>query len=151
MSGPRYLKSLLLACAIFVALSSALAQEVNAGKPKKSTTQAVFLSLALPGAGQLYTKNYCKAAGFAVTQGSFIASVWWNENQVKNYIRAHDFVLERFYRNQRNKMIWWLAGMTMLSMGDAYVDAHLYGLDWSPDLSVSERGLSGGVTLAVRF
>jgi hypothetical protein len=151
MSGARYLKTLLLGCAIFAALSSALGAEDNAGKPKKSTTQAVFLSLALPGTGQLYTKNYWKAAGFAVTQGSLIASVWWNENQVKNYVRAHDFALEHFYRNQRNKMIWWLVGVTMLSMGDAYVDAHLYGLDWSPDLSVSDRDVSGGMTLAVRF
>ena len=58
---------------------------------------------------------------------------------------------EKFYRNQRNSLIWWLAGTILLSMGDAYVDAHLYGLDWSPEISMDRRGVSGGLAVAVRF
>lgn len=151
MSCSCRLSILLTVCAMLLSFESAVAKADYPGKPKKSTTGAVFRSLAVPGWGQLYTENYWKAGAFAVTQGSLIAGIWWNQNKVNDYIDAHDFVLEKFHRNQRNELIWWLAGITMLSMGDAYVDAHLYGLDWSPEISVNERDLTAGMKLAVRF
>ncbi|MDD5087574.1 MAG: DUF5683 domain-containing protein, partial [bacterium] len=60
-----------------------------------------------------------------------------------------DFYREKFHRNNRNKMVWWLAGVVLLSMGDAYVDAQLYHLDVSPDLS-PETG-TVGITLSRNF
>jgi hypothetical protein len=56
---------------------------------------------------------------------------------------------QRFFKNQRNRLIWWFAGTLALSMGDAYVDAQLYRLDFSPSLSFS--GGTVGVTVACRF
>ena len=151
MPRHRRLRIVLAGCAVLVALHPLLAAVNNPAKPKKSTTGAVFRSLVFPGWGQLYTHDYWKAAAFALSQGSFIASIWWNENKAKDFIRAHNFEYANFHRNQRNRLIWWLAGTTLLSMGDAYVDAHLYGLDWSPEISINEGGTGGEITLAVRF
>ncbi len=150
MPGARRLRFLLCGCAVLIALSPAVARDYP-GKPLKSTTGAVFRSLAFPGWGQFYTECYWRAGIYAAAEGSFIASVWWNHNQMKEFKRQHDTRLERFYRNQRNRMVWWLAGTMLLSMGDAYVDAHLYGLDWSPEISSDHRGVNGGLAVAIRF
>jgi hypothetical protein len=107
------------------------------GRPQRSSTGAVFRSLFVPGWGQWYCDQKMKAAVFFITEGSFIASISWNSDQVKRYRTGGDDVLKKFHENQRNRMIWWLAGVTLLSMGDAYVDAHLYGIDISPELGPS--------------
>jgi len=144
------LKLVLLACMLGAVAVGAWAKDYP-GKPLKSTTGAVFRSLAVPGWGQLYTRNYWKAGGFVAAEGGFIASIWWNQNQLAEFKRQHNLTLQKFYRNQRNRMVWWLAGTVLLSMGDAYVDAHMFGLDWSPEISWDRRGVSGGLAVAVRL
>jgi hypothetical protein len=120
------------------------------GKPLKSTTGAVLRSLAVPGWGQLYNESYLKAAAFAAAEGSMLVSISFNHDQMMRFKTAHLGEEERFYRNYRNKLIWWLAGTILLSMGDAYVDAHLYGLDISPDLSYA-RGPTARFTATFHF
>ena len=150
MSCPRGLKSLLVVCVSFVALIPAFAGDYP-GKPLKSTTGAVFRSLAVPGWGQVYTENYWKAGAFFLAEASIAASISWNNDKLLAAKKADNFLFEKSYRNQRNKLIWWLAGTVLLSMGDAYVDAHMYGLDWSPEISLDRRGVSGGLAVAIRF
>jgi hypothetical protein len=151
MRRARRIAVLLVAGCTLLSCGSAFAAGDRPGTQKKSPTGAVLRSMVVPGWGQVYTRNYWKAGAFAAVQGSLIAGVWWNENQVKDYIRAHDFVFEKFHRNQRNRLIWWLAGITLLSMGDAYVDAQMYGLDWSPNISIQDGDVTTGLALAVRF
>ena len=151
MSGHRQLKNLFLVALLCGAFGTSIAADVDPGRPKKSTTGAVLRSLAVPGWGQVYTENYWRAGIYAVTQGSFFAGIWWNHNQMKGAAHAENGVDERFYRNQRNRMVWWFLGATLLSMGDSYVNAHLYGLDWSPAITYDERGATAGLTAAVRF
>ena len=43
------------------------------------------------------------------------------------------------YKNDRNRMMWYLTAALILSMMDAYVEAHLYGFDVSDDLAGSNR------------
>ena len=160
MSGARRLTIVLLAGVLCIALKPAAAGEDYPGKPLKSSTGAVFRSLAVPGWGQFYTENYWKAAAFLITEGSLAAGISWNHDQMMRFKKATSdnefieqdyFLTEKHHRNQRNVLICWLAGIVLLSMGDAYVDAHLYGLDWSPDISLDHRGVSGGLAVAVRF
>ncbi|MBU0509174.1 hypothetical protein KKH27_10100, partial [bacterium] len=70
-------------------------------------------------------------------------------DQMMRFKNKEDFTKEKFYRNSRNRLLWWLAGMALLSMGDAYVDAHLYRLDVSPDLSPD--GTTIGLTVTCNF
>jgi hypothetical protein len=116
---------------------------------QKSSTGAVLRSMVIPGWGQLYNKSYVKALAFAGVEGTLIVSASHQSDQMKRFETAGDFRSERFYRNSRNKLLWWLAGTVLLSMGDAYVDAQLYGLDVSPDLSLKNRAV--GVTVSCNF
>lgn len=59
-----------------------------------------------------------------------------------------------FYKNNRNRMAWYLAAALIVSTMDAYVDAHLYNFDVSSDLShKSGRGgfLGSGVNLTISW
>ena len=159
MPCARGLRVLLIGCAVLLALVPVFAEDYP-GKPLKSSTGAVFRSLAVPGWGQLYTENYWKAAAFLLVEGGLAAGISWNNDRMLAKMKATPDTIfteqdlfrdEKFYRNQRNSLIWWLAGTILLSMGDAYVDAHLYGLDWSPEISMDRRGVSGGLAVAVRF
>ncbi len=125
--------------------------EDNRGKPLKSTTGAVLRSMLVPGWGQLYTENYVKAAAFAITEGVLIYSASHEHDQMMRFKTGGDFVVEKFYRNSRNKLLWWLTGVVLLSMGDAYVDAHLYRLDISPDLSFDRGREMVGITISRNF
>jgi hypothetical protein len=168
---------LLLLIAAFVPAICAQESEViqpQTGALKKSSTAAVFLSMGLPGAGQFYTHQYIKGAAAIVAEAALGLSISFNNDRMHMWQRSadnsqkeldqtppgarHEVLLvqvndlrsnERFYRNQRNRLIWWLAGTVMLSMGDAYVDAQLYGLDFSPNLTVSGSGV--GLSIACKF
>lgn len=124
------------------------AQEIQK-KPHKSATGAVLRSMVIPGWGQLYNESYMKAIAFAGIEGSLIFSASHQHDQMKRFETANDFRREKFYRNARNKLLWWLAGTVLLSMGDAYVDAQLYGLDVSPDLSLKNGTV--GITVTCNF
>jgi hypothetical protein len=136
------------------------------GKPKKSTTAAVFMSMAVPGLGQFYTHEYIKAAGAVIAEGALAASMSFNNDRMMaarrsavnwtaslpdslSYQKNPYSGIQHFYQNQRNRLIWWLAGTVLLSMGDAYVDAHLYGVDFSPSLTFD--GGTVGLSVACKF
>jgi hypothetical protein len=138
-----------------------------AGKPLKSSTKAVLLSMAIPGGGQYYTKNYIRSLAFFAAEASFAFGISWQNDRMlaarksaENWAKDpadHQFHheeiysrgIEASYRNQRNKLIWWLAGTIFLSMGDAYVDAHMYGLDVSPNLDNNTGAV--GVAVSRKF
>jgi hypothetical protein len=92
-------------------------------------------SLAVPGWGQFYNGKYWKAAlAFGAESGLIATAVYWNQQAVQAPPNSNDRL---FYRNNRNTAVWFLAGTILLSMLDAYVDAHLFDFDESPDLSVA--------------
>jgi hypothetical protein len=135
---------------MLLAFGAARGAEIStSAKPKKSSTGAVLRSMVVPGWGQLYNASYIKAVVFAGVEGSLIFSASHQHDQMKRFQKAGDFRRERFYRDSRNRLLWWLAGTVMLSMGDAYVDAQLYGLDVSPDLSLQDGTVS--VTVSCNF
>jgi hypothetical protein len=146
--------------------------QAGSGAPQKSTKGAMLRSLVVPGWGQLYNRSYIKAivfAGIEVTQ-MIIISQKHDEMMAAKRFDAHPEQFDeesedwasatndnhkasanaRHARELRNKTIWWFAGALMLSIGDAYVDAHLYGLDFSPDLSFNDE-MTVGVIASISF
>jgi hypothetical protein len=106
-------------------------------------------SLAFPGWGQFYNGKYLKATLVFGTEAGLIATaVYWNQKAV----RATDRDVQLFYQNNRNTANWWLAGTILLSMIDAYVDAHLSDFDESPKLSLvsPEPAIIGTRALMIR-
>ncbi len=174
MSSSARLSYFFLFC-VFAVSANVFAQEkpdFDRSRPRKSTTGAVFRSMAIPGWGQFYNESYYKAIVFAVIQGFQIDGIirtndemnaaktidsfpehyeegtdeWWTAVAVNN--KAGEDVIRA--RERRNKTIWWFVGMTMLSMGDAYVDAQLFGVDVSPDLTF-KQDMTVGVIASFNF
>lgn len=98
----------------------------------KSPTGAMIRSLIFPGWGQLHNKKYVKSIlVFGAETGLIANSIYLNQKY-----KASQTVWEReFYINNRNLSNWWLVGVILFSMADAFVDAHLTDFDESSDLS----------------
>lgn len=109
-------------------------------KKSKSPRGAVIRSLIFPGWGQWYNEKKLKALlAFGAECGAAGSAIYWNQKVVSGpeYYRE-------YYINRRNESVWWLVGIILVSMADAYVDAHLYDFDESPDLSMNIGGIRSG-------
>lgn len=140
----------------------------------KSPLEAVLLSAALPGAGQVYLHQawkvpiiYALAGGFfygALIQNfryhEMIDSIneRWSRRTSADSNYALRFVSAReFYRNDRDK--WWIyLGLAYIAnILDAYVSANLYDFDVStPGSSPFESYYDpiegrGGISLTIHF
>jgi hypothetical protein len=110
---------------------------------RKNPSGAMFRSLVFPGWGQFYNEKYLKSLIVFGIEAGFLASIFYQSDQVKRYEKKDDSEIAKFYRNDRNRLIWWLAGIVLVSMGDAYVDAHLFNYDISPDISAKLSPVEG--------
>ncbi len=123
--------------------------------PKKAAT----LSLALPGAGQLYNKRWWKLPLVYGAMGGMVYSIDYNTRQYRRFSEAyilalkgepHEFVAYNLstqaikrYRDQfdkRRQLSWiGLVAVHLLQAAEAFVDAHLMQFDLSEDLSLQWR------------
>ncbi|MBC7187323.1 MAG: hypothetical protein H5U38_09845 [Calditrichaeota bacterium] len=89
-------------------------------------------SLLVPGWGQWYNGKKWKAAlAFGAEAGLAANAVVQNQ-----YLqRAEDPAAREYYLSNRNTSNWILALVVLLSMLDAYVDAHFSDFDESPELT----------------
>lgn len=100
---------------------------------KKSPTGAMIRSLVFPGLGQIYNEQYIKAGIVLAGQSTLIGFSFYYNNRA----RESPTPLEKeFYKDRRNLMYWLIGAATLLSMLDAYIDAHLYDFDTGPDLAI---------------
>jgi hypothetical protein len=128
---------------------------------KHSPKKAVIFALTLPGAGQIYNKKYWKLpivyAGFgglgylALTNGikyncyrkSYLAMVDddpFSINTCDPSLSTSEMKILRnsYLQNFENSLLG-LAGFYILTVVDAFVDAHLMNFDISNDLSISVK------------
>lgn len=99
----------------------------------KSPRTAMIRSLIFPGMGQGYNGKEFKALVFFCAEfGLLFNSIYLNQL----YKRSTDEYVREFYIENRNLSTWWLVGVVLFSMLDAYVDAYLYNFDESPNLSI---------------
>lgn len=157
-------------CILVGGHSFLLAQEVLADSVNqtpleisvKSPRAAVLRSLAFPGWGQMYNERPWKAAVvFSAEAGLLSAAIWHNTRMHKSFDDSYDdkaaYVqgFRDFHWDKRSQYYWYLGFAVLISMADAYVDAHLFDFDESTDLSATPGGLSVGVMpeggLAVMF
>ncbi len=113
-------------------------------KPAKSPMLALGLSAALPGAGQIYTENYWKVPIIWGVSGYWIYEWIQMNSEYRNFRDLHIkepagqyLRLRDFYRDERDKFAWFLAGLYILNLIDAYAGAHLYDFDISPDVTLN--------------
>ncbi len=123
---------------------------------KPSPTGAAFRSLFFPGWGQAYVGKPLKAVIYGGIEEGLIFSVYLNHKFFTYYNRIGEDRIAENYREDRNRLTWYLAGAIILSMLDAFVDAHLYSFNVSENLAVIPVRVgvkNGGVvfTLSRRF
>jgi hypothetical protein len=107
-----------------------------AGARHISPKSAMLRSLFVPGWGQWSNGKKTKAVlAFALETGIVATSIYWN----RRANRTASPLLREQYLDYRNNGYWFLAAAILLSMGDAYVDAHLSGFDVSPELGEADR------------
>lgn len=98
----------------------------------KNPTGAMLRSIFVPGWGQFYNGKWFKGLVFAgvevgLMSNALVLNKWANEaTSDEEYY---------FYIDNRNLSFWLLGATILYSMADAYVDAHLFGFDESPELA----------------
>ncbi len=155
------------------AIAAPVADSLPPAKPFTAPSWVAVRSLIVPGWGQYYNGKKFKALIFAGTQVSFglgiikqdrlyrenqhYRDVAWNyyKNQVGpshlvvDSLAAADYgAVAKFYQKDRNKLIWWSAGVMLLSVFDAFVDSHLHNFDVGPALGKEGEPQ---VQLTIRF
>ena len=99
----------------------------------KNPKAAMLRSLLVPGWGQFYNGQWLKGvliagAEIGLTANAVVLNQWAQQTT--------DEVERFYYQDSRNLSYWLLAGTVLFSVVDAFVDAHLYHFDESPDLSL---------------
>lgn len=103
----------------------------------KNPTRAMLYSSVIPGGGQIYNASYIKSAAVIGLQGFLVATAINHSDKVKEYkdlmAGTSDPGEYLFYKAQRDSYreelksdYWWMGTVWVLSIADAFVDAHLY-------------------------
>ncbi len=143
---------LLLISFIFLIPSSVMAQHFEKLKFKrsletevapiksKSPKGAMIRSAIIPGWGQVYNKKYIKALVYLGGELYFASKYISLDDKLKKLVDEgeNESKIED-KEHERNGWLWLLGGGYLLALGDAFVDAHLYGLYDDTKLSVGLR------------
>ncbi|MDY6800499.1 MAG: DUF5683 domain-containing protein [Bacteroidota bacterium] len=138
---------------------STISEKDIVNNPKEqvhSPHKATMFSAVVPGLGQVYNKKYWKLPIIYGLTGAFIYAFDFNNNQYNKYKNAYaefdagkinsfegytnkDIILrlKDYHRRNRDLNVIVLAGVYMLNIIDATVDAHLFDYDISEDLSLN--------------
>ncbi|GBE30593.1 MAG TPA: hypothetical protein ENH10_01110 [Bacteroidetes bacterium] len=129
-------------------------------KLSKSPVGAALRSAAIPGWGQLYVDNWMFAVVFAGVDAGLIYGTFVQHDRYLGALEDAEgakrdddrILLERsanFYRDDRNKLGWYIAGITLLASLDAYVEAHLHDFYIDPILATPPN--NDGLQIGFRF
>ena len=144
--------NLLLLSFIFLIPSSAMAQHFEKLKfnlssetevapiKSKSPKGAMIRSAIIPGWGQVYNKKYVKALVYLGGEMYFASRYISLDDKIKKLVDdGEDELTIEDKEHERNGWLWLLGAGYLLALGDAFVDAHLYGLYDDTKLSVGLR------------
>lgn len=98
-------------------------------KKSKSPLGAMVRSAILPGWGQVYNNKYLKALVYLGGESYFALRYISLDDKIEKMIdegKEESLIEEK--ENERNGWAWLFSAGYLLALGDAYVDAHLYGL-----------------------
>ena len=143
----------------FVVLPAFAEMPADTTKRFTSPSWVAFRSALIPGWGQFYNDKIIKGLVVAGGQlgmgyGIYRQNTLYHKNanlskdafaamiahhgtnqSVGDSLDAVDYdQIARFYQDDRNKLIWWSAGAMLLSVFDAFVDAHLRHFDVGPTI-----------------
>ncbi len=133
----RRIQIRLILCAVLLFFLNSL----QAIEYDKNPYRAMLYSAVLPGGGQLYNQAYVKAAVVAGLQGYLIATAVHHNDRKLHYqdlmnnsvFGEPDYLIYKqqrdSYRDDLRSDYWWMGTVLVLSVADAFVDAHLYNFN----------------------
>lgn len=133
--------------AVFI-LTQVQSDTVVKSVPTKSPGRAVLLSFIIPGGGQLYTRNYWKAAIIAPAEIGLGYFAYQEHIRMRDALANQDSSGYYHHRDRRTAFLWWTAAVVVFSMADAYVSAQMFGFDEQLRLDLAPNRL--GIQLALR-
>ncbi len=140
----------LLLAALTVAWSGSCKADETAGaqpdttKSVSSPRKAMLRSLALPGWGQFHNGRFVKGTMIAAAEVGSAVAFFVRRHQIGD---GPEDGTER-----RNLYLFTTIGIVFYSMVDAYVDAHLDGVDWGAvEVGRGEGGVEVRGRVEVRF
>ena len=181
----KYTLLIILVCNVFVGKSQTVTSPDNdlkaplILKKKHSPHKAAMYSALVPGLGQIYNERYWKLPIIYGAAGVLIYAFDFNNDRYNKYKNAYaDMDAEKItsfegytnkdvllrlkdnYRRNRDLNVIVMAGIYLLNVVDATVDAHLFDYDISDDLSLNvqpdvrkntDYNISYGLCLRVSF
>ncbi len=110
-------------------------------------------SALVPGWGQLYNRQWLKSALVIGIEAGLAGNAMLMNKRMLDSQNRDEY---DFYEHNRGTFIWWLAGVHLLSILDAYVDAQLFDFDIDPQLKPADPGsgndsVTAGIGLTLRF
>ena len=113
------------------------------GDGAHSPTRAWVYSAVLPGLGQIYNRKYWKLPIVYGIMGGVGYWIWYNTQQYRIWLAEYEEVQStinqnylKAWRRQVELSYITLVGAHALQILDAYVDAHLFYWDVTPDLTL---------------
>lgn len=122
-----------------------------------SAKKASIYSAILPGSGQVYNKKYWKPPIIYIGIGAALYAAKWNQTEYLKYRKAFEYrtdnndntidefedrytetnliTIKNYYRKNRDLSYIVAAGIYLLNIIDASVDAHLFNFQINDDLS----------------
>jgi hypothetical protein len=157
---------------VVVAKDSLKATKINPLAPSK----AAFYSAILPGLGQAYNKKYWKIPIVYGAMGTSIYSYVWNNKKYHEYRDAYKRRLlgytddnfqylddnrlisaQKFHQKNRDLSMLVTAGLYILNIVDANIDAHLMqfnvneNLSIKPEFEINEYDRKHNLAVSVNF
>jgi hypothetical protein len=116
---------------------------LNAMEYAKNPYKAMLFSALLPGGGQVYNNAYIKAVAVVGLQAYLVNSAFYNHDKMEQFEAMMDgsgSFDDLLYQSRRDKYrdnlrsdYWWIGTVMVLSVADAFVDAHLYNFKAEKD------------------
>ncbi len=140
---------------MFLSVSAQNADSVKAKKqvhPYPNPSKAMLYSAVLPGLGQAYNKRYWKMPIIYAGLGVAIYFIGFNQHYYNNFINAETDTknpyyglyseaelsnIITFYHRDRDLSVIITAGIWVINIIDANVDAQLHGFNVSDDISLN--------------
>ena len=113
-------------------------QNIQPVAVQKNPRGVMLRSIFVPGWGQFYNEKWLKGVIVAGAECGIIVNAIIQNQYALNSVTTLE---KEFYINNRNLSYWWLAGVILYSAVDAYVDAHLFDFDESPNLSLNMKSI----------
>ena len=123
-----------------------------------SAKKASIYSAIIPGSGQVYNKKYWKAPIVYLGIGASLYAASWNQTEYLHYRKAFEYrtdnndntideyedrytetnliTIKNYYRKNRDLSYIVAAGVYLLNIIDASVDAHLFNFHINDELSI---------------